>query len=139
MPVAPSRGDALLAELPDEAVIRITVAQTKAVLGELMQASKYATPQQLAEAIAVAVVTANDDKTKYVVIAKEPKEIWVYGPYASFATAAKTAASGHCAHSTETRVVIRPLVSSPKSTAPKRPDPSPKKPAKKKESDRAVD
>ena len=85
-----SRGDDLLLEQTggDPAIIRITVGQKRAVLGVLAQASQYATPGALAEAVAAAVVSAEDSKVKYAVVTTEPGAVWCFGPYASAATAA---------------------------------------------------
>ena len=129
-----SRGDQLQLEAGgDPAAIRITVGQKRAVLHILANAAKYRTPDELAEAIAVAVVADGDDKTRYAVVTLAGKELNVYGPYASYATAAKIAASGHCAFSPDTRATIRPLINAPKSLAPKAPAKKATGSAKKKE------
>lgn len=115
-----SRGDELQLEKGDPAVIRITVGQKRAVLRVLSEAAKYQTPDALAEAVAVAVVSDGDDKTKYVVAVKEPGAFWVYGPYASHSTAAKVAASGFCGTRDGARAAVLPLIASPKSVVPKK-------------------
>ncbi len=117
-----SRGDDLQLELTgDPAVVRITVGQKRAVLRVLGEAAKYTTPDALAEAIAVAVVSDGDDKTRYAIAVLEPgNQLWVYGPYASYGTAAKVAASGHCGTKQGAKAKVVPLVTSPKSLVPKK-------------------
>jgi hypothetical protein len=117
--VTTSRGDSLqLEQTGDPAIVRITVGQKRAVIGVLSQASMYPTPDALAEAVAAAVVSAEDAKVKYAVVTTEPGAVWCFGPYASHATAAKTAASGHCATRPGARARVVPLIASPKSLAP---------------------
>lgn len=98
-----------------EASIRVTAAQRNAVLEVLAQAAQFTDPKTWAEAIAEAVVTAEDVKTRYcVVTTNKAKETWIFGPYSTFATAEKAVASGHLGTMEGTKGFIAPLIPAPK-------------------------
>lgn len=78
-----------------------------------------------ATTIAAAVLSATDDKTRYVVLVREPEDagLTVFGPYATYDAAHKALAEGHAfaLRSQGAKCAIFPLT------------PSPKQPRKKKE------
>lgn len=99
------------------ASIRVTAAQKNAVLEVLAQAASFTDPKAWAEAIALAVITAEDVKTRYCVVTTNPaKETLVFGPYATFSTAEKAVASGYLGTMEGTKGFITPLIPAPKKT-----------------------
>jgi hypothetical protein len=78
-----------------------------------------------ATTIAAAVLSATDDKTRYVVLVREPEDagLTVFGPYLTYDAAHKALAEGHAfaLRSQGAKCAIFPLT------------PSPKQPRKKKE------
>jgi hypothetical protein len=80
-------------------VIRSTKAQREAVKAALKRSSEAADLDVLVENICEAFATAEDDKTRWVVVTQRRNEAGdirtlAYGPYASASTASKALASG---------------------------------------------
>lgn len=68
-------------------------------------------PDEFAEAMAAAVLTAYDDKIRYIVVTDD---YVAYGPYATKKAAANAITRGHCAHRPNTKALVMPLGASPK-------------------------
>lgn len=99
----------------DESKIRVTVSMKKAVMDVLSRAAEFTNPDAFAEELASAVLTAEDDKTRYCVITQNPlKEVYVFGPYASHDTAHKAISSGNLASMEKTTGGVYPLIVAPK-------------------------
>lgn len=76
--------------------MKSTKAQREAVAAVLSRAREAADREVLIENICEAVLSAEDNKTKYVVITrtKAAGTMTAYGPYGAMATARKAAQSG---------------------------------------------
>lgn len=107
--------------------VRVVKAHKLAVLEALSRAGDYASGEELAEAVALAVLAAEDHTaTRYAVVTQDPhKNIEVYGPFLTRTAAENAVASGWCAHAPGTRGRIVPITVTPKAT--KRKTPTPKK------------
>jgi hypothetical protein len=104
----------------DEAAVRVTVGHKRAVLQVLANAATFASVEALAEAVAIAVLTAEDDRARRVVVTRDPGgHVYVFGPYATAATAMKVLATGALASVEGTRGAVLPLIPTPKSTTKK--------------------
>lgn len=108
----------------NEARLRVTVGQRRAVLHMLSQAASFTSLEEFADELAVAVISAEDEKSRRIVVTRTPAgSLYAFGPYATAATAMKVLDSGVLAHVEGTRGAVLPLSPAPKSTAakPKRP------------------
>lgn len=75
--------------------MRFTKAQRDAVKAALLRGKEAADLDVLVENVCHAFATAEDDKTRYVVVtSKGNGERYAYGPYATVKTAAKALDSG---------------------------------------------
>lgn len=76
------------------------------------------THEELAARIALAVLTAYDDTTRYVVLVREPEDsgLTVFGPYATYEAARTALAEGHAfaLRSNGALCAIHPLTVAPR-------------------------
>lgn len=100
------------------AAVRVTVGQRRAALDVLHDRGSYADLEGLADALALAVLTAEDERSQRVVCVREPGAFYVFGPYATPAAADKALVSG-LATREGARGGVFPLIPAPR--APKRP------------------
>lgn len=92
-----------------DAAVRVTAAQVKAITDAIAQGVRDALE------LATAVVTAEDSKTRYAVVTRDPAGGYaVFGPYATKETAIKVIDTGCLASRDNTRGVVLPLHSAPK-------------------------
>lgn len=99
----------------DESAIRVTAAQKKAVLSTLSKASEFTDPEAFVTELAASVLTAEDTKTKWVVVTRDPANtVYVFGPYATAQTARKVIDGGYAASVPNTTGGIFPLIPAPK-------------------------
>lgn len=102
----------------EAAAVRLTVGQRRAALDILHDRGSHASMEDLAEAIALAVLTAEDERSRRVVCVREPGGFYVFGPYATADAAHKALVSG-LATREGARGGVFPLIPAPR--APKRP------------------
>lgn len=76
------------------ASIRLTVGQKRAALDILLDRGSYPDMEALADALALAVLTAEDENSRRVVCVRESNAFYVFGPYATQDAAEKAMASG---------------------------------------------
>ena len=99
----------------DESSIRVTAAQKKAALGVLSRSAEFTDPAEFITELVSAVLTAEDIKTKWVVVTRDPTNtVYVFGPYATAETAQKVINSGNLGSMPNTKGGIFPLVPAPK-------------------------
>lgn len=94
---------------------RVLKAHKDAALAALI-AGPYGSSSELLDAIATAVLTAADDKMKYVVVSQDrtSRTAIAYGPYSSRAVANKAIARGYCAWTELTDAMVIPMTPAPK-------------------------
>jgi hypothetical protein len=68
-------------------------------------------PQEFAEKVAMAVVTAEDSKVRWVVVTSDRV---VFGPYAAAASAHKAIDKGLCASRSGTKAMVLPMTAAPR-------------------------
>lgn len=105
-------------QVAEAAAVRLTVGHKRAALDILHDRGSYPSMEELADAIALAVLTAEDDSSRRVVCVREPGAFYVFGPYATPAAAEKALVSG-LATREGARGGVFPLIPAPR--APKRP------------------
>lgn len=99
----------------DESSIRVTAAQKKAALGTLSRSAEFTDPAEFITELALSVITAEDVKTKWVVVTRDPQNtVYVFGPYATAETARKVIDSGNLGLMPNTKGGIFPLIPAPK-------------------------
>lgn len=97
---------------------RVTVPMRKAVGLVLDQAREYRTRDELVDDLCVAVLTAGDDKTRWVCLTRQPDgALWVFGPYATNASAKAALDTGMLASVEGTLGTILPISPAPKQSA----------------------
>lgn len=103
--------------------VRVVKAHKDAVIEALSRAADFSTGEELAEAVALAVLAAEDHtQTRYAVVTQDPhRNIEVYGPFLNKGAAERAVAAGWCAHAPGTRGRIVPITVSPKATKRKAP------------------
>jgi hypothetical protein len=118
----------LFPELVAEAAMRITAAQRRAAQHVIDHREQYPTLEGLVDALCLAVLAAEDETARRVIVLRSTAGLFVYGPYASYATALKVAESGALGLGGTAAIV--PLTTAPKSprtkteiAPPKRPTP----------------
>jgi hypothetical protein len=119
--------ESLFPSLVAEAKTRITAGQRRAAKHVLDRRTEYPTLDALAEALALAVVTAEDDADRRVIVLRSTAGLFVYGPYASRDTALKVAESGALGLGGDAAIV--PLVRAPRSPLTKEQTAPPKRKA----------
>lgn len=94
---------------------RVLKPHKDAALAALV-AGPYESSNELLDAIATAVLTATDDKMRYVVVSqdRQTRIPVAFGPYASRSTAEKAIARGYCAWTERTDAMVIPLTPAPK-------------------------
>lgn len=117
-----------LAAALEDAKQRITAGQRRAARYVLDRRADYTSLEDLVEAVALAVVTAEDDASRRVVVLRSTAGVYVYGPYASEQTARKVAISG--ALGLGGMAAVLPLVTAPRSPLSKAQTAPPKRPSK---------
>lgn len=92
---------------------RVLKAHTQAVFDTLNSKAHLLSesPAEFADAMAAAVLTANDSKIRYIVVTDD---YVAYGPYATKKAANNAVMRGHCAHRHDTQALVLPLGASPK-------------------------
>lgn len=112
---------------------RVTAPMKAAVTGVLQNAGKFTTSEELIEALCVAVVTADDDNTRWIVLTRDRTGYTAFGPYAT-ATTAKRVLDGGTVLSDKMGVQagILPIAGAPRPPAATRKAVAQKKPPKKK-------
>lgn len=103
--------------------VRVVAAHKKAVLEVLGRAAEYATAEDLADAVALAVLAAEDhEAVRWCVVTQLPNgQHEAYGPYLNAGAAERAVDGGWCAHQPGTRAKFLPLIVSPKATRRKLP------------------
>jgi hypothetical protein len=102
------------------AAVRLTAKQRKAALAVLENRADFPDLEVMADAVALAVLTAEDDTSRRVVCVREPGgAFYVYGPYATTATAQKVI-DGGLATRQGARGGVFPLIPAPKKTTAKK-------------------
>lgn len=97
------------------AAIRVTAAQKSAVLTVLSRAHEFTDPAEFVNQLALAVITAEDTKTRWCVVTQTPtSDVYVFGPYATADTARKAAETAGLGVMPGTRGAIYPLIAAPK-------------------------
>jgi hypothetical protein len=97
----------------EAASVRLTVGQRRAALDVLHDRGSYADMEALADALALAVLTAEDENSRRVVCVREPGAFYVFGPYAT-STAAEKALESGLATREGARGGIFPLIPAPR-------------------------
>ena len=98
---------------------RVSVAMRRAVEQEILGVP-WTTFADLVERICAGVISADDDKARYIIGTQDPHGNHVfYGPYATADAANKAVDLGLCAHIEGTSALAFPLVPAPKK--PKKP------------------
>jgi hypothetical protein len=94
---------------------RVLRAHKDAALAALI-AGPYGSSNELLDAIATAVLTAADDKMRYVVVSQDraSRTTLAYGPYASRGVAEKAIDRGYCAWTEHTDAMVVPMTPAPK-------------------------
>lgn len=87
------------------------VAAISTVIANINLLAPGGDPQEFAEMVANAVITAEDDKVRWVVVTSDHV---VFGPYAAAATAHKVIAKGLCANHPGTKAMVLPMSPAPK-------------------------
>jgi hypothetical protein len=103
----------------EAAAVRLTAGQRRAARDVLEQRGSYPSMEALADALALAVLTAEDDNNRRVVCVREAGAFYVFGPYATPGAAEKAIASG-LATREGARGGVFPLIPAPKATRKKR-------------------
>lgn len=99
-------------------MIRVTAAQKRAA--REMLKTKGIDDESFIDRLLTEVVTANDDKTQYVVVVQEPCSggeaagLRVFGPYATTTAASKAVNTGLLATRPDARGAILPLHKAPR-------------------------
>lgn len=107
-------------QVAEAAAVRLTVGHKRAALDILHDRGSYPSMEELADAIALAVLTAEDDSSRRVVCVREAGAFYVFVPYATPAAAEKALAlATGLATRDGARGGVFPLIPAPR--APKRP------------------
>lgn len=95
--------------------VRVLNAHKDAALAALI-AGPYESSSELLTAIATAVLTADDAKTRYVVVSqdRQTRIPLAYGPYGSRGVAEKAIDRGYCAWTENTDAMVIPMTPAPK-------------------------
>lgn len=97
----------------EAAAVRLTVGQRRAALDVLSDRGSYPSMEALADALALAVLTAEDENSRRVVCVREAGAFYVFGPYATPAAAEKAIANG-LATTEGARGGVFPLIPAPR-------------------------
>lgn len=99
----------------DQSSIRATAAQKKAALGVLSRSAEFTDPAEFITELVSAVISAEDAKTRWAVVTRDPQNtVYVFGPYATAETARKVIDSGNLGLMPNTKGGIFPLIPAPK-------------------------
>ena len=109
-----------------EAKVRVTAGQRRAAAHVIAHRADYPTLEEMVDALCLAVLAAEDESARRVIVLRSTAGVFVYGPYASYATALKVAESG--ALGLGGMAGIFPLTSAPKSPRTKAETAPPKRP-----------
>jgi putative N-acetylmannosamine-6-phosphate epimerase len=94
---------------------RVTAAMRSNAKYVLSTLHTYTDMDEFIHNLCLAVITADDPTTRYVVGTRDPHgNTIIYGPYATADAAHKALDSGACAHIAGTQGDVYPLVPSPK-------------------------